>query len=94
LDLEWSCLASLTCAVTVFLWTGSVRGAEIYRRLSAQYGDSAIPKRSVQEWTDMFRNGGKNMLKIIHLRVLYCWPVNINSYITVTFWLAYAIFQW
>jgi hypothetical protein len=33
------------------------RDAEIHRRLSAQYGDSVLPKQSVHEWTDMFKSG-------------------------------------
>jgi hypothetical protein len=30
-----------------FLWSEVVKGAEIYRRLSKQYGVSALPRRGV-----------------------------------------------
>jgi len=36
-------------AVIRFLWSEGVPGAEIHRRLSTQYGDSALPRRSVYE---------------------------------------------
>jgi hypothetical protein len=29
----------------------------MHRRLSAQYGDSVLPQRSVYEWIDKFKNG-------------------------------------
>jgi hypothetical protein len=44
-------------AVFRFLWAEGVPGAEIHRRLSAQYGNSALPQRSVCEWTAMLKNG-------------------------------------
>ena len=37
------------------LWSEGVPGAEIHRRLSAQYGDSALPRRSVYEWIEKFQ---------------------------------------
>lgn len=40
-----------------FLWSEGVPGAEIHRRLSAQYGDSALPRRSVYEWIKKFQHG-------------------------------------
>jgi len=40
-----------------FLWSEGVTGAEIHRRLSAQYGDSALPRRSVYEWIKRFQYG-------------------------------------
>jgi len=33
-----------------FLWSEGETGAEIHRRLSAQYGDRALPRRSVYEF--------------------------------------------
>jgi hypothetical protein len=44
-------------AVIRFLWAEGVPGAEIHRRLAAQYGNSALPQRSVHEWIAMFKNG-------------------------------------
>ena len=41
----------------LFLWSEGVTGAEIHRRLSAQYGDIAIPRRSVYEWIKKFQHG-------------------------------------
>ena len=40
-----------------FLWSEGVPGAEIHRRLAAQYGGSALPRRSVYEWTTKFQHG-------------------------------------
>jgi len=40
-----------------FLWSEGVPAAEIHRRLSAQYGDSALPRRSVYEWKKKFQHG-------------------------------------
>ena len=40
-----------------FLWSEGVTGAEIHRRLSAQYGDSALPRRSLYEWIEKFEHG-------------------------------------
>jgi hypothetical protein len=39
------------------LWSEGVSGAEIHRRLSAQYGNSVLPQRSVYEWIEKFKNG-------------------------------------
>ena len=44
-------------SVICFLWSEGVSGAEIHRRLSAQYGDSVLPQRGVYEWTEKFKNG-------------------------------------
>ena len=44
-------------AVIRFLWLEGVPGAEIHRRLSTQYGDSAVPRRSVYEWIEKFKSG-------------------------------------
>jgi hypothetical protein len=34
-------------SVIRFLWSEGILGADIYRRLSAQYGNSVLPQRSV-----------------------------------------------
>jgi transposase len=44
-----------------FLWSEGVSGAEIHRRLSAQYGNSVSPQGSVYEWIDKFKNGRKSV---------------------------------
>ena len=44
-----------------FLWSDGVPGAEIHRRLSTQYGDSAVPRRSVYEWIEKFKSGRTNV---------------------------------
>lgn len=44
-------------SVIRFLWSEGASGAEIYRRLSAQYGNSVLPQRSVYEWIEKFKNG-------------------------------------
>jgi hypothetical protein len=50
-------------AVIRFLWSEVVSGAEIHRRLSTQYGNSALPRRSVYEicrrLLDRYNNEGK-----------------------------------
>ena len=42
-------------SVIRFLWTEGVKGAKIHARLCTQYGDNALPRRSVYEWIEMFR---------------------------------------
>jgi hypothetical protein len=44
-------------SVILFLWSESVSGAETLRRLSAQYGNSVLPQRSVYEWVEKLKNG-------------------------------------
>ena len=44
-----------------FLWSESVPGAEIHRRLSIQYRDSALPRRSVYKWIQKFTSGRTNV---------------------------------
>jgi hypothetical protein len=39
-----------------FLWTEGVLGAEVHRRLSAQYESSALPQQSMYKWIIMFKN--------------------------------------
>jgi len=48
-------------AVIRFLCSEGVPGIEIYRRLSTQYVDSALPRRSVYEWIEKFKSGRKNV---------------------------------
>jgi len=48
-------------SVIRFLWTG-VRGAEIHARLCTQYGDNALPRRSICEWIEMFKNGRTSVM--------------------------------
>ena len=40
-----------------FLGAEGIPGAEIHHKLSAQYGNSALPQRSVYDWITMFKNG-------------------------------------
>ena len=47
--------------MNLFLWSEGVPGAEIHRRLSTQYRDSALPRRSVYEWIEKFKSGWINM---------------------------------
>ena len=46
-------------AVIRFLWLEGVPRAEIHRRLSTQYGDSALQRRSVCEWIKKFKVAGQ-----------------------------------
>jgi hypothetical protein len=50
-------------AVIPFLWSEGVSEAEIHRRLSTQYGNSALPRTSVYEicqcLLDRYNNKGK-----------------------------------
>jgi hypothetical protein len=48
-------------AVIRFLWAEGGQGAEIHRRLSAQYGNSVLPQRSIYERIAMFKNGRTNV---------------------------------
>jgi hypothetical protein len=41
---------------TIVLWAEGVKGAEIHTRLCAQYGDNALPRQSVHEQIEMFKN--------------------------------------
>ena len=45
------------------LWAGVIRGAEIHSCVCAQYGDSALPRRSIQEWVEIFKNSWKRVRK-------------------------------
>ena len=49
-------------SVIRFLWAEGVKGAEIYARLSTQYGDKALPRQSVYEWIEMFKNGRTSVM--------------------------------
>ena len=40
-------------SVIRFLWAEVVKDAEIHARLCTQYGDNALPRRSVYEWIDV-----------------------------------------
>ena len=40
-----------------FMWSEGVSGAEIHRRLSAQYGNSVLPQLSVYGWIEKFKKG-------------------------------------
>ena len=48
-------------SVIRFLWSEGVSGAEMHRRLSAQYGNRVLPQRSVYEWIEKFKNGRKSV---------------------------------
>ena len=48
-------------AVIRFLWSEGVPEAEIHRKFSTQYGDSALPLRSVYEWIEKFKSGRTNV---------------------------------
>jgi hypothetical protein len=45
-----------------FLWAEGVKGADIHARLCTQYGDNALPRRSVYEWIEMFKNGRTSVM--------------------------------
>ena len=42
---------------SIFLWSEGSPGAKIYERLLAQYGDNALSKRTICEWTEKFKSG-------------------------------------
>jgi len=48
--------------VSRFLWAEGVKGAEIHARLCTQYGNNAVPRRSVYEWIEMFENGRTSVM--------------------------------
>ena len=43
-------------SVIGFWWSEGVSGAEIHRRLSAQYGNSVLRQRGVYGWIEKFKN--------------------------------------
>jgi hypothetical protein len=47
--------------VTRILWCGCFTGAENHSILSAQYGDSVLPQRSVVEWIYMLKCGRRRV---------------------------------
>lgn len=49
-------------SVIRFLWAEGVKGAEIHARLCTQYGNNALPRRSVYEWIEMFENGRTSVM--------------------------------
>ncbi|XP_062850161.1 protein GVQW3-like [Trichomycterus rosablanca] len=48
-------------SVIRFLWAEGVPGAQIHRRMCAQYGDKVLSRRVVYEWIEMFENGRTNV---------------------------------
>lgn len=38
-----------------FLWAEVVPGGQIHQCVCAQYGDSALSRRVVDEWSEMFK---------------------------------------
>jgi hypothetical protein len=40
---------------------GGWKGVEIHRHLLSQYGDNALPQRSLHGWTEMYKNGWTNV---------------------------------
>ena len=55
------CIREKQCAVVRFLWSEGSSGAEIYKRLLAQYGDNALSKRTAYEWIEKFKSGPTNV---------------------------------
>ena len=51
------CTREEQLAVVPFLSSEGSSGAEIYKRLFAQYGDNALSKRTVHEWIEKFKSG-------------------------------------
>ena len=49
-------------SVIRFPWAEGVKGAEIHARLCTQYGDNTLPRRSVYEWIEMFKNGRTSVM--------------------------------
>jgi len=40
-----------------FLWAEGVKPVEIHRRVLAQYGQSTMSQRKVEEWVERFKSG-------------------------------------
>jgi hypothetical protein len=49
-------------SVIRFLRSEGVSGAEIHRRLSAQYGNSVLLQQSFYEWTEKLKNGRTSVM--------------------------------
>jgi len=49
-----------------FLWAEGVKGAEIHARLCIQYGDNALPQRSIYKWIEMFKKGQTSVMDAEH----------------------------
>jgi hypothetical protein len=45
-----------------FLWAEGVKGAEIHARLCTQYGEKVLPRRSMYERIEMFKNGWTSVM--------------------------------
>ena len=56
------CTKEEQISVIRFLWTEGVKGAEIHAHLCTQYGDNALPRRSVYEWIEMFKSGRTSVM--------------------------------
>ena len=48
-------------SVIRFLWSKVYQGPAIYQILSARYGHSVLPQRSVYEWIEKLKNGRTNV---------------------------------
>ncbi|GBO33499.1 hypothetical protein AVEN_178433-1 [Araneus ventricosus] len=64
-------------AVFRFLWSESVKGSEIHRRLSSQYGGSALSRKTVFLWIEKFKSGRTR--ETYSLRVKATWFAFVSS---------------
>ena len=50
-------------AMTWFLWSEGVSGAEIHRKLLLQYEDSILHRTSVYKWIEKFKSGRTSVMR-------------------------------
>ena len=43
--------------VVLFVWAEGVKPVEIHRRMLAQYGQSTMSQRKVNDWVERFKSG-------------------------------------
>ena len=48
------------------MWAERVKGAKIHARVCTQYGNNALPRRSVYAWTKIFENGRTSVMDAEH----------------------------
>ena len=48
-------------ALARFLWLKGSSGAEIHKKLIAQYRDNALSERKIHEWIEKFKSGRRSV---------------------------------
>jgi hypothetical protein len=62
-----NCISEGQQSVIRFLWAEGVPGGQIHQCMCAQYGDNALSRRVLYEWTEMFKDVFTSVTDAEHL---------------------------